>query len=175
MKNWLRITVIGLAIAACDEPEDDQSLNETDRIFVEQAALANIIEMDFANIASARASSEAVRNFATLMITEHTTAQAELQEIVRSYNNVHWPQSLDDTHQEIKRQLQNSSGYRFDSLYMATQVTDHQTTITLFQQQQISGFDKVLKSYANKHLPELQEHLQMAQSIHGFLLTQEPE
>lgn len=172
MRNWLTISIICLATMACDEEHNDQALDETDRNFAEQAALANIIEMDFANIASAKASSEAVRNFATLMITEHTAAQAELRMILTDYNNVRWPEALDDQHQEVKRQLQNLSGYKFDSLYMASQVEDHQATITLFQHQQNNGRDSELTGYANKYLPGLHEHLHMAQSIYGFLLTQ---
>ena len=48
---------------------------------------------------------------------------------------------------------------------MQGQVADHKATVALFQQEASSGQDPQLKAFAQKYLPTLQHHLQMAQSI----------
>jgi len=47
------------------------------------------------------------------------------------------------------------------------EIRDHQKDIAEFQQEAQSGTDPALKAFAQKTLPVLQKHLQMAQSLSG--------
>jgi putative membrane protein len=44
-------------------------------------------------------------------------------------------------------------------------VQDHEQDVADFQKEAQSGSDPRLKAFAQKHLPVLQQHLQMAKSI----------
>ena len=46
-------------------------------------------------------------------------------------------------------------------------VSDHKTTVSLFQKEAKSGKDGDLQAFAGKTLPTLQEHLKSAQDING--------
>jgi len=56
-------------------------------------------------------------------------------------------------------------GMAFDSTYINSQVMDHQAAIQLFQSEASNGNDSRLRDYAQKYLPKLQMHLQMADSV----------
>ena len=155
------LTVI---IAACDD-DDEKSLNSTDKSFVENAALANMTEVDFARIASTKATDSLVKAFANHMIAEHTKAQEELEDIEDDYDNTNWPESLDEQHQQIRQQLNTLSGYSFDSLYMTSQVMDHEMAVTLFENEANGGTEARVKNYSAKYLPHIQQHLDEATTI----------
>jgi putative membrane protein len=56
------------------------------------------------------------------------------------------------------------NGNAFDAAYMQYMVQDHKQTVADFQKQAQSGSDPALKSFAQKYLPIIQQHLQMAES-----------
>ncbi len=49
--------------------------------------------------------------------------------------------------------------------YMQGMVEDHEQDVADFQKEAQSGSDPGLKAFAQKYLPVLQQHLQMAQSV----------
>ena len=82
--------------------------------------------------------------------------------------NLNLPAQLDTKHKSEMDRLSTMSGNAFDAAYMQHMVQDHQKTIADFQKQAESGSDPALKSFAQKQLPILQQHLQMAQaSVRG--------
>jgi putative membrane protein len=173
-RRWIYAAMFAsvFAISACDDDDDNErSLNAVDDNFVEKAALANMTEVDFGQLASTKATNTAVKAFAQHMVSEHTTAQNELRDIADDYNNIDWPDDLDQQHQQIKQQLMTLTGYAFDSLYMASQVMDHETTRNLFQNEITNGTEQRVKSYASKYLPGIEHHLHQADSIRNVLLT----
>jgi putative membrane protein len=171
MKRWIFGVLIGSLVAmSCDNDDDNkQSLAQTDKTFVEGAALSNMTEVDFGNLALTKGSSEMVRDFAEHMIMEHTQAQTELRTLANNYGNVNWPNEMDAQHKQIKQQLEAMSGHQFDSMYMASQVNDHQMTLNMFQTEISSGTVQSVKSYATKYLPNIQMHFQRADSIKSAL------
>ncbi len=61
--------------------------------------------------------------------------------------------------------LSAMTGRSFDSAYVHGQVTDHQTAVTLFQNENISGNNTKVKTYVNNYLPVIEMHLMMADSL----------
>ncbi len=163
--------LLAFAATSCrDNANDDiknnaNSMNQTDRDFMMKASYGNNAETDAGNMAMQKANEEEVRMFGQMMITDHNMAQTELA-AVASEKGVNIPQGLDEEHQQAKQQLSTLTGRAFDSTYMAMQVADHRKTITLFEDESANGKDNRVKEYANKYLPKLREHLQMADSIH---------
>ena len=153
---------------ACDDDDDNRrSLNDTDEDFVENAARANFTEIEFGALAVTKASDPLVREFAEEMVAEHTTAQNELRSLANNYRDIEWADDeddLDDAHEDMKAQLESLEGYSFDSLYMMSQVNDHEMAVSLFE----SGTDATetdVKNYASKFLPHIEMHLEKADSI----------
>ena len=68
-------------------------------------------------------------------------------------------------HVALGAQLLTLDGRAFDSVYIHSQVSDHQKAITFFQNEIDKGNNSRLKNYANTQLPHLQEHLRIADSL----------
>ena len=163
------VMIASLSWVACDDdddnPLDKPDLNDTDETFVEVAARSNMAEIEFGELATTKASDSLVRVYAQNMIDEHNTAQDELKELADDYEGIEWPNDLDEGHDEVMEQLQNAEGYSFDTLYIRTQVRMHEAAIGHFENATTNATDMRVKAYANKYLPALEEHLEMADSI----------
>ena len=140
------------------------SLSTEDRSFVAEAARGGLDEVQDAQLAEQKATSTDVKQFASLMITDHTQANQELIQIARS-QGLSLPKTPMQAEQRSLEEMQKLSGASFDRQYVKEQVRDHQKTVALFQKEADSGQDPQLKAFAQKYLPKLQQHLQMAQSL----------
>jgi putative membrane protein len=170
----LAVVVGCLATAmACDEDDNEskRSLASTDKTFVEGAALSNMTEIEFGTLAATRGNSEMVRDYGEQMVSEHTMAQNSLRILGNAYENVDFPESLDAQHQQIRQQLMDMSGYSFDSMYISSQINDHQMTLDMFESELASGVEEPVRNYAAKYRPNIEMHLEKADSIMTVLLA----
>lgn len=169
------LMIASLSWVACDDdddnPLDEPNLNETDETFVEVAARSNMAEIEFGELATTKGTDSLVRVYAQHMIDEHNAAQEELEDLADDYQGIEWPNDLDEGHDEIMEQLQNAEGYSFDTLYIRTQVRMHEAAISQFQNATTSVTDMRVKAYANKYLPTLEDHLQMADSVETVVVA----
>lgn len=173
--KWIyAIMLSSLVWVACDDDDDTldrPSLNDTDETYVEMAARSNMAEIKFGEIAATKATDSLVRVYAQQMVTEHTAAQNELEEIADDYQGVEWPNDLDEGHDEIKDQLDEAQGYSFDSLYISSQVTMHEAARDMFAQASTGSTEARVKGYASKYLPHIDMHLEQADSLHTVIIT----
>lgn len=149
-------------VAGCmkdDEHHDDQR-------FVLKASMSNMAEIDAGQLATMRGSS-GIAMFGQMMVTDHTAAKNNLKTLAAKYS-MYAPDSLDAEHVMLKNQLLTLTGRAFDSVYVHSQVRDHQKTIDLFQDQVNHGDNQELRNYASSLLPHLNHHLHMADSLAAF-------
>lgn len=165
-KKWIAAAMLALAIAGCKKDDDGgQTLNDTDRTFMTSASYGNNSEIDAGTTATSMASIGAVQSFGTRMVTDHTTAQSDLVSVGTQVGLSNLPTTPDSVHIQLKAMLMTLSGRAFDSAYMKLQVSDHANTIALFQNEINNGSNTQVKNYASTHLPTIQMHKQMADSI----------
>jgi putative membrane protein len=140
------------------------ALSAADRTFAEKAAVGGMAEVASAQLAQQKAISPQVKQFAAKMLADHSQANTELQQIARQ-ENITLPSQPDRKHVMAERDLNKLTGPSFDKAYVQEQVRDHEETVALFRQQATSGQDPALKAFAQKTLPILQQHLQMAEGM----------
>jgi putative membrane protein len=75
------------------------------------------------------------------------------------------PTALDSTHQSKIDKLKSLNGAEFGSTYNSEQVNGHKDAVSLFERYAKGGADPKLKEWAEKTLPTLQHHLEMAQDL----------
>lgn len=162
----LALTVIAsfFLFSCSKKTNDNEMLTTQDRTFISQASMGNTAEVKAAQLADSISTSAAVHAFAQQMITDHTTAQNDLKTLGNNVN-VTVTDSVDALHQRMMDTLRTLSGPAFDSVYLIRQIADHQTVISQFQEEANSGNRTEVVDYANKYLPKLQMHLQVADSI----------
>jgi putative membrane protein len=140
------------------------ALNSPDRDFVQKAASGCMAEVQTAELAQQRANSPQVKQFAGRMITDHTQANTELQQIAQQ-QNVTLPAQPNSKDTSAMQKLKGLNGTAFDKAYSQEELRDHEEDVALFRKEATSGQDPSLKAFAQKTLPTLQQHLQMAQAL----------
>ena len=154
-------------LISCDKDDENPpptDVSTTDRNFVVLASMGNQAEIQTSQLALTRGTDTAIKSFAQMMIMDHQMATARLDSIASDLG-LYVPDSLDAEHVALHAQLDTLSGYAFDSVYINSQVVDHQENIALFQTERDNGTNQRLRDYAGSLLPHLQMHLQRADSI----------
>jgi putative membrane protein len=141
----------------------DDRVSETDVLFVYDASLSNVAEVELARLARVMARSQAVRAFAEHMIADHTTAQQELVEIAMA-RGIDLPLHLRDIPEETPPPPARNDA-AFDLTYMRGQVLAHQRALELFAAAAMKGKDQAIRKYAQSKIPALIEHLNQAYLI----------
>lgn len=119
-------------------------------------------EVQMGRLATKNAQSDAVKQLGQKLVQDHSKANQELKKIA-SQKGVTLSTDLGE-HKTALDHLKSLQGKEFDQAFVQHAVQDHQKDIQKFQQAAQQLQDSDLKSFAQKTLPTLQEHLQMAKS-----------
>lgn len=139
-------------------------LASSDRKFVTEALKHGMAEVELGQLASEKASNDAVKQFGQRMVDDHGKAGDELKKIAQD-KGVTPPAEMDSKHKRLHDRLSKMSGAAFDRAYMDEMVKDHRNDVKEFQREAKGAKDQDVKSFASKTLPTLQEHLKQAESI----------
>jgi putative membrane protein len=135
-----------------------------DRNFAMKAAQGGLAEVQDGQLAAQRGTSSQVKQFGQRMVTDHGQANQELQQIADQENLI-LPTKPGAAQQSESRRLSGMSGTGFDNAYMRDALQGHQQDVAAFRREAQSGQDPALKEFAQKYLPIVQRHLQLAQSL----------
>jgi putative membrane protein len=142
---------------------DESMVGQSDRQFMNKAAMSSMMEVQLADIAQEKAASSEVKEYAAKLKQDHQKANEQLKEIAEQ-RSVSLPTDM-GKHQQQMQRLNNLSGEEFDRAYLKMQVDHHKKDIKEFQRQSNRGMDSNLKSFATAQLPVLQQHLEQAQQL----------
>lgn len=152
------------------------------RYFIEHATIAGNAEVELGRLASQRAQNPQVKEFAQMMVRDHSKVGAELKQAV-SGHGVETPEGLDAEHRQLKDRLSNLSGADFDREYMKAMVDGHKEVKSMLQNRSggahdprapkatgttgSSSLDVAVNQWASRALPTVEQHLQKAEQIYG--------
>ncbi|MDI1331309.1 DUF4142 domain-containing protein [Pseudomonas sp.] len=162
-------TLRHLALAVALSTSMGTAFAATSNDFVDNAAAGGIAEIETSRLALEKSSSADIKKFANMMITDHSKANDELAALAKK-NDIEVP---DETTlvKQAKEQILDMRDESFDAAYANNQVKAHEDTIKLFEKQANTVTDdKVkgatdLKGFAQKMLPALEKHLEMAKEL----------
>lgn len=138
----------------------------TPESFASQAAIIGKAEIELGQIAMKNTQDADVRTYAERMVKDHSAADKKLQAIAAK-ENLQLPQSLDSEHQALKTKLQSLKGEDFDRAYVKAMANGHDKAVALFESaSQQAQMPSDLKEFAAATLPTLEQHQQMAHSLH---------
>jgi len=138
--------------------------NDADATFVRAIAIGGRAEIAFAQLAEQRTQVPGIRQFAQLMVQDHTKANNRLMELARPAG-LPIPEELDQDHRTERASIEGLSGAAFDNAYLRGQITDHQQSVQLLEFEIGSGQDRALKQFAVETLPIVMRHLTLAQAL----------
>lgn len=171
---------------------DTRGTSGDTREFVQQAVEKNMAEIELGRLAQERASDPQVREFAQMMVDDHTKSLNELRQSAQR-ENITFTERLSDDSIELQQRLQGLSGAEFDREYMQAMIEAHEEMHDLVEDQaerldrradagdptdrgavgttgEIGRQDGTeVGRWASSVLPTVERHHQRAQAIHDQL------
>jgi putative membrane protein len=139
--------------------------NNTDRLFVRQAAIGGNAEVELSKAAQSNAQAQATRDFAQQMVKDHQAMNDRLLSVGGDLNPAIQKRQLDPEHEAISKDLQTKGkSSDFDREYLTAQVQDHQKTVQLLLWEIDNGQNADLVRFASDSLPTVMNHLEMAKA-----------
>lgn len=143
-------------------------VHEDDTDFAVKAADSGLAEVNASEVAQEKAQNQQVKDFAAMMIQDHTKANEELKSLASS-KNITLPTAPGEAHLKNIADLNSYTGADFDKEYMDLMVADHEKAVSLFEDASENAEDSELRAFAAKTLPNLQKHLEHARTVRDAL------
>jgi putative membrane protein len=140
----------------------------SDEVFVRDAAEGSMAEVKLGQLAEEKAQAPEVKNFAKRMVEDHSKALEEIKQL-GSKEGINMPTNTSHQDAETYRRLSKLSGPEFDRAYSQEMVKDHQKDIAEFKKGETSAQKPDIKDFAQKTLPTLQSHLELAQHMQAHV------
>ncbi|MEJ5996297.1 DUF4142 domain-containing protein [Pedobacter sp. Du54] len=141
---------------------------EADAEFATKSAAAGMAEVELGKLALTKATNSQVKEFASMMVSDHGKANEELMAIATA-KNITLPASLDEDHQKMWDELNAKTGTDFDKKYVDDMVNGHKKVVDLMEKQAKDGEDADLKAFAAKTAPIVKAHLDAIKKIQDSL------
>jgi putative membrane protein len=163
-----------LALAACSNtppaappaPPVDLSNPLMAPGYLAQAASSDQFEIQSGQLALQASQNLAVRNFANMIIADHTRSTQMLTAAAQSAGVPVPPPTLLPPQQAMLDQLRSAgAGPAFDAAFKDAQINAHQQALALHQNYATGGDVPALRATAGQIVPVVQTHLQQAQML----------
>jgi putative membrane protein len=167
--NALPPTAAGSANASSrDAGGTTQTLSASDRRFVTEAAGGAMFEIKVSQLAATKAVDAAVKQFAQMLVTDHSNANDELKTFASAHNVTLSTELPKNLQAELDKLKKTQPGADFDKQYVQTVgLKDHKDDIAKFEKASKDAQSPQLKAWIDKTLPTLKEHLAAAQKLPG--------
>lgn len=148
-----------------NQPSQKIEVGKADRKLMRQLAQAHLAEIKTAALATAISDDKALRGYAEKMLEDHGKALDELRMLARRAEVI-LPGGVETEHASLLHKLALTTGKQFNQMYHAEAgLALHQQSQALFKEAAARADAPELKSYANKLLPIVGKHLQLAQQM----------
>ncbi|MBC8166439.1 MAG: DUF4142 domain-containing protein [Bryobacteraceae bacterium] len=139
-------------------------VGKADSDFMMKAAMGGMMEMQLAQAAQQKASSQEVKDLARKIEQDHKQASDKLKAIAAE-RHVDLPATMGPEHEKMMAKVTGLTGEEFDRAYTKLMVADHKKDIREFEKAVNRSMDSDLKNFASATLPSLKEHLTSAQQL----------
>jgi len=147
-----------LLILACAMPLLAYAADTPDKSFYDKAAEGGIAEVNDATLAAQSATDPKLKDFAAMMIKDHSAANNKLAALAAT-KNLTLPTSASVMEMASHAKLKVLSGDAFDKSYIKGQIAAHRDTLKLLRKELATGEDTDAKAFAKSILPTVQGHL----------------
>lgn len=138
----------------------------TPQEFADLAAASDQFEIESGTIAQEKAQAGPVKEFAAMLVKDHTKSTADLKAAAGQADPAITPAPVLDAEQTANlAALRAASGADFDRLYIQQQIPAHEKALALLQGYSASGDAVPLRDFASKVAPVVQQHLEHARSL----------
>lgn len=144
------------------------TVSKADQDFAVNTAIAGMTEIQAGQLAQQKGTAKDVKEYAAMMIKDHTQAADKLKAIANQ-KNITLPATLTPEAQKNLDDLQKEDGKKFDKDYMAMMVSDHKKVIGAFEDESKNGSDADIRGFADSTLHTLHQHLDKAEKCEKMM------
>ena len=141
-----------------------QSTAHQDTKFLEKANQGSVDEIELAQLALEKATSEDVKNFAQRMVKDHTTLINDMKPFADEAG-LQTPSHASAATEAQKLKLHVLSGASFDKAYIKAMVQDHSKDLAEFRTEAKATGYPAFKAAVEKGEQVIREHLEMINEI----------
>ncbi len=142
-------------------------VSKEDADWAVEIANAGMTEVELSKLAVDKATNQRLKDFATMMVTDHTKAGDKLKQIAAT-KNITLPANLSDASQKKLDALnKKKTGKDFDKEYMDDMLDGHKKAVDKLQKGSTDLKDADLKNFATETLPTVQMHQDSIKAIAG--------
>jgi putative membrane protein len=115
-------------------------------------------------LASSKASAQGVKDYAQMLVTDHTNDYTQLGTVAAKANLV-VPKGLDAAHDKMIAPFEKLEGAAFDHRYIQEMIAGHTKAIAVYEKEAADAQSPDVKAYASQTLPTLHKHLDGAKDL----------
>lgn len=137
----------------------------SDQKFVDFAAQTDMVEANLGQLADSAASSQQVKDYAQMLVTDHTNDFNTLYGVA-TQASLTMPTAIDTpSNKAMIAPFQKVKGAAFDKKYVHEMIAGHTKAIAIYKKEAADAQNPALKAYAEQTLPALQKHLDAAKAL----------
>ncbi len=161
----LKFTAATLTLALAGMGAAHAELSGSDKKFLERAAESGMLEIETSKLAAQRATMPEVKQFAEMMVADHTKVDGELKALAASKQFTLPAEQPRKVRSKVE-DLSKEQGMDFDKEY-ADDIADdaHEDAVELFEDASKKADDADVKAWAAKTLPALQAHWEKGKAL----------
>lgn len=133
--------------------------------FADTASASDMFEIESSKLAQTMAKDAAVKDFAAMMVKDHTQSTADLKAAAAKADPAVTPAGRMTAAQQADLAALKGATTNFDALYAQKQVAAHSATLGVLQRYAESGDAAPLKAFAAKTAPVVSRHLDAARKL----------
>lgn len=148
------------------------SASNADQKFADYAVNNGMLEVAMAEEAASKSTNRDVKALANRIIQYHSKVDPQLTQLSQK-EGFQVPTTMDTNEENKLQNFSKLNGPKFDSAYIGYEINDNKADIKEFTNEANAGNDPGLKAFASQKVPQLQQHLSMAESVNEkFRATQ---
>jgi putative membrane protein len=159
---------LGTSSAPAQAPHGQ--LSAADKLWLQNSMSGDRFEIQGGQIAQTRGATQAVKDYGSRLVTDHTKSLKEAMALAKAHN-VKIPKAPTPSEQWELRVVAGQSGAAFDTLYVDLETADHEQDISETHDEISDGTNVGVRAAAKKDLPVLVTHLKIARSLGGKTTT----
>jgi putative membrane protein len=141
---------------------------ESTEAFITGVTLSDLYQVQAGKIAEAKGQSQGVKDFGTMMVTDHTAMSNQLKHIFAATGTT-IPTELGPRGKRMIDDLNAAAPADFDKLYLMQQQTAQAAELTLLSAYAEGGESKDIKPAAARNAPKVQAHLDKVHELQAAL------
>jgi putative membrane protein len=135
-----------------------------DQQFVTLAAQTDMTEAHLGQLAVEHASSQTVKDYAQMLMTDHTSDYDKISALARK-SGLMVPTGLDSDHNKKIAPFEKLKGVAFDKRFAHDMFSGHEAATAAYDKESREGQNADLKKYAKDTLPTLEKHKDGAKQL----------